>query len=72
MGETGDTKETAGRRHWKRQKTWEVEKKVRRMRGQRGYKNREKEREVQAVGRKEDVERREGGEIRYQNREKRK
>jgi hypothetical protein len=42
------------------------------MRGQRGYKNREKEREVQAVGRKADEERREGGEIRYQNREKRK
>jgi hypothetical protein len=34
------------------------------MRGEQGDKNKEKEREVQAVGRKEEVERREGGEIR--------
>jgi hypothetical protein len=42
------------------------------MRGERGYKNKEKERVVQAVGRKADEERREGGEIRYQNGGKRK
>ncbi len=57
---------------WNRQKTREVEKKVRRMRGEGGDKNREKESDVPVAGRKEKEERRGGEEIRYQNREKRK